>query len=264
MKSQSLVVAALMLLSLSAHAADAPIDNQQKEARQHYERGMTHYQLGEFNKAVEEFKQAYALQPAPGLLFNLAQASRLGKQYERAIYFYRTYLRVNPDAPNRTDVEARIAELEPLAAADEKRKLAADDERSRAPAPGPATVTGSAVAPAPARDGRGLKVGGFVVGALGLAALGAGIGLSVDMMNAQDKLEKLRREGGAWSQAQAEVYDRGQSEATASTALYAVGGVAVGTGLVLYLVGRHYDRGRRYALMMPPGRTAPAGWSWAF
>jgi tetratricopeptide (TPR) repeat protein len=260
MKIQSLLFAAVMLLSSSARAGEAPGDAQQREARQHYERGMTHYQLGEFNKAVEEFKQAYALQPAPGLLFNLAQASRLGKQYERAIYFYRTYLRVNPEAPNRIDVEARIAELEPLAAADEKRKLAADD-RNREPASAPTTAVGGAPAPAAARDGRGLKIGGIVVGAVGLAALGVGIGLSVDMMNAQNQLEKLRRDGGAWSQAQADLYDRGRTEATASTALYAVGGAAVGTGIILYLVGRHYDRGRRYALAPPPARMESAGWA---
>ena len=52
-----------------------------------------------------EFKLAYARSQAPGLLFNLAQASRLNKDYEQALHFYRTYLRVRPDAPNRDDVE---------------------------------------------------------------------------------------------------------------------------------------------------------------
>ena len=47
------------------------------DARDHYERGMAHYQLGEFPQAIDEFKIAYAASRAPGLLFNMAQASRL-------------------------------------------------------------------------------------------------------------------------------------------------------------------------------------------
>ena len=75
---------------------------------------MARYALGDFDAAVDEFKQAYELSQAPGLLFNLAQASRLGKDYEQALHFYRTYLRVRPNAANRKDAEKRIGELEPI------------------------------------------------------------------------------------------------------------------------------------------------------
>ena len=100
-------VAVALVLCASTAQADDPI----QEAKDHYERGMAHYELGEFAAAVDEFKQAYQRSQAPGLLFNLAQASRLGKDYEQALHFYRAYLRVRPDAPNRADVEKRIVEL---------------------------------------------------------------------------------------------------------------------------------------------------------
>ena len=76
-------------------------DPKQKEARDHYEKGITHYNLGEFDEAITEFKQAYAISQAPGLLFNIAQSYRLKKDYAQALYFYKTYVRLQPDAPNK-------------------------------------------------------------------------------------------------------------------------------------------------------------------
>src|SRR5262249_10653631 len=49
-----------------------PTPAESDAAREHYQRGLTHYNLGEFDAAVNEFKQAYALSSAPGLLFNIA------------------------------------------------------------------------------------------------------------------------------------------------------------------------------------------------
>jgi tetratricopeptide (TPR) repeat protein len=87
-------------------------DRKMAEARALYDQGITHYNLGEFDLAIDKFKQAYALTNAPGLLFNIAQAYRLKGDYEQALYFYKTYIRLQPEAANRADVEARIAEME--------------------------------------------------------------------------------------------------------------------------------------------------------
>jgi hypothetical protein len=89
-------------------------EQKEKQAYDLYQEGITSYNLGEFDKAIEKFKAAYALTGAPGLLFNVAQAYRLKKDYDQALYFYKTYLRLSPDAPNKGDVEARIAEMEQL------------------------------------------------------------------------------------------------------------------------------------------------------
>src|SRR5579884_3926042 len=104
------------------HKPDSEQEKKDAEARDHYEKGLTHYNLGEFDPAVEEFKKAYELSNAPGLLFNIAQVYRAKEDYKQALYFYRTYLRLQPDAPNRADVEARIADLEKMQA--EKQRLA--------------------------------------------------------------------------------------------------------------------------------------------
>jgi tetratricopeptide (TPR) repeat protein len=251
------VLLALAAMTATARAEQTP--EQVTEARQHYERGMTHYQLGEFKAAVDEFKQAYALAPAPGLLFNLAQASRLGKQYEQALYFYRTYLRVAPEAQNRTDVEQRIAELEPLAKRQQEEAAAAERTRREAALrPEPDT---RATAPRP--NGRALKLSGIVIGALGLAALGAGIGLGVTANNEQNKLSNLAKSMGTWSPSQTNDYNRGRTEAAAATGLYIAGGVAAGTGVLLYVLGWQRDRAARFAFVPAPGGAMASG-TWSF
>ena len=85
---------------------------------------MTHYELGQFDDAIDDFKRAYELTSAPGLFFNLAQVYRMKKDAEQALYFYSTYLRLVPDATNRADVEALIVENQKLvddAAAERQR-----------------------------------------------------------------------------------------------------------------------------------------------
>ncbi len=119
-----LVMAMVTAAGVSAGAPDAFGQRKKKDPAQEekeakdkkaydlYQEGITHYNLGEFDPAIEKFKAAYALTGAPGLLFNVAQAYRLKKDYEQALYFYKTYLRLDPDAPNKGDVEARIAEMD--------------------------------------------------------------------------------------------------------------------------------------------------------
>src|SRR5678815_3358010 len=91
----------------------------------HYEEGLRRYNLAEYDSAIEEFKQSYALAPLPLLLFNLAQAHRMKKNYEQAVNLYRNYLRNQPDAQNRADVEELITKTEEALQA--QRKAQADE-----------------------------------------------------------------------------------------------------------------------------------------
>ncbi|MFH0899283.1 MAG: hypothetical protein V2A73_01510 [Pseudomonadota bacterium] len=112
-----ILVAATLSLGQTAVAQSKAGDkasDKAARAREHYDQGITHYNLGEFDLAIGEFKKAYAITGASALLFNIAQAYRLKKDYDQALYFYKTYIRLKPDAPNRPDVEARIGEMETL------------------------------------------------------------------------------------------------------------------------------------------------------
>jgi len=97
--NKSLVVALLLAASTSALAQPAPTPpppqgtppaggtdaDKKAEAKAHYEKGLSHYNLGEWDQAIAEFRAAYAISSAPGLLFNIAQSFRLKKDYDLAI-----------------------------------------------------------------------------------------------------------------------------------------------------------------------------------
>src|SRR5262249_44095985 len=107
----TVILALLVALLPGAARAVEPSAAADAQARSHYELGQRHYNVGDFDRAIDEFKRAYEISPAPGLLFNIAQAYRAKKDREHALYFYTTYLREDPEAPEREYVEARLREL---------------------------------------------------------------------------------------------------------------------------------------------------------
>src|SRR5579862_1302983 len=106
----TLVLAAALACAAPALAADQK--DKEAQARELYQKALAHYDLAEYDKAVDEFKEAYELTNKPELLFNLAQAYRAKKDWTNALHFYRTYLARRPQAANRADVEAFIKEAE--------------------------------------------------------------------------------------------------------------------------------------------------------
>ena len=82
-----------------------------RDARAHYEKGVSHYNLDEFAAALAEFTEAYRLKPDASFLFNIAQCHRRLGNTDAAADYYRKYLRNVPDARNRAEVERMIAEL---------------------------------------------------------------------------------------------------------------------------------------------------------
>ena len=229
----------IVLVLVGRAAAAAPVEDD--AARGHYERGLAKYNIADFDAAIDEFKQSYELSKAPRLLFNIAQAYRLKKDWERALYFYNTYLRNDPKAPNREDVETRIDEM--------KQKL--DAEAHAPPQPNgqqQPPPTGQAPAQPPpllalpndAHDrarGRRLEVAGLTTAAVGLAAAAVGGGLFGLASGDADKVRMLVAGGGVWDANAQHVYDEGTRSQTAAIALVAVGGAALTAGIVITAVG---------------------------
>src|SRR6188508_13617 len=99
---------------------------QPKSADDWYKEGETQYNLGEFDKAAEAFKQGFALESndskKPAYLYNVAQAYRQGGKCKDAAFFYKRYLSlkdqdtVKPLKPEkRAEIEQKINELEECA-----------------------------------------------------------------------------------------------------------------------------------------------------
>lgn len=104
------VVTALALIGgpRLAFAEDAAT----RSAKRHYVKGDKLFNLGKFEQALAEFEAAYEAKPIPKLLFNIGQAHRNLDHYEQAIFAYRKYLSLVPDADNREAVLVLIDELE--------------------------------------------------------------------------------------------------------------------------------------------------------
>ncbi len=102
-------VAAVVLALLQPAVGRADASN---DAKQHFEEATKLFNLGEFDHAATEYREAYKAKPDPVFLYNIAQSYRLGNNLQQAIFFYRSYLRNAPHAPNRREVEDRIHKLE--------------------------------------------------------------------------------------------------------------------------------------------------------
>jgi tetratricopeptide (TPR) repeat protein len=221
----------------------------QDEARELYKKGMTHYEIGEFDAAIDEFKHAYALTSAPGLLFNIAQVYRTKKDPEQAVYFYRTYLRLVPDASNRADVEALIAENQALADELQAKKRAEADAAASAAAAGAA-----AERPTPPRR-RPWRVelwSGAAAAALGVGALATAVALGQRSSSDSAQISSANAQGDVpWDASKQKLYRDGQNSAIAATTLYVVGGVLAAGGAALMTVALR-DRSRARSLAVAP------------
>jgi len=133
---------ALLVALLPAARAESPA----AAAKRHYEAGTTAYNLGDFLTAANEYREAYKARPLSAILYNIAQAYRLGGDFKQAVFFYRSYLRNVTDSPNRAECEERIRTLEAELAAQQAGPPTPPKETS---APGSATPAPTSAQPPP-------------------------------------------------------------------------------------------------------------------
>ncbi len=107
-------------------------------------RAIIEYNGGEFDQALVDAEKAYALQPAPVLLYDLGQINRALHHWEEAAFSYRAYLREVPDAKNRPTVEAFIRDVEA------KQRGQLDRTAPEPPVPLPPQTPAVATPPVPA------------------------------------------------------------------------------------------------------------------
>jgi hypothetical protein len=100
---------------------------QSKNPEDYYKEGETHYNLGEFQKAIDAFKKGFELETSDSkksaYLYNIAQSYRQAKDCSNAQFFYKRYLALKdngstgkPLKPDqRAEIEERIKELEECA-----------------------------------------------------------------------------------------------------------------------------------------------------
>ena len=103
-----LVLIVTILVARVAHAEDPAT----RSAKRHFDRGQKLFNLGKFDEALDEYQKAYDASPLPDFLYNIGQCHRNLGDYEQAIFSFKRFLQLDPDAPNREKVEIIIDELE--------------------------------------------------------------------------------------------------------------------------------------------------------
>jgi tetratricopeptide (TPR) repeat protein len=219
------VVVVFLVLCLSIAHGNPP-----SESAVQFEKGKAAYRLGEFDEAIAAFREGYRLKADPVFLYNIALAHRGKEDFEKAIFFYQSYLREAPDAANRVAVEAKIAELQ--RAVGEKQRAAESPPKTPlapdAPVPEPRVV--EPPPSPPPKNRRRWVIAGAAVGGAGLVSTVVGTVLLVQASATQRDVDEAAAMHRPWTD---ELADR-DAAARRNTTL---GIVAVGVGGTLLIAG---------------------------
>lgn len=174
------LLSALLLAGVPAGAEESVSGTEaEAEAMALYAQGEEHYNAGRIAEALEAFKQAYRLLPAPGLLVNIGQCFRQLGDHANAVRAFEHYLKVEPEAENRAEVEELVAA-----------------ERALLPAPAPAAAAPAQAPPAqeaePVDPVVWMAVGGAVL------ALAVGGVITVAVVAAQPQPQPVTGSLGTW------------------------------------------------------------------
>ncbi len=222
-------VACSLIVALTAAAAPARAQKPDRaaEARRLYDEGLKLYNRASYAEAIEKFKAADALAPSPALAFDIGQAYRHLGDCPSALGWYRLYVQRDPKATERAEVRMAIIDMEACTRV---------DLVPRPPLPPPP--------PAPDLDaGKGKKIWGLATAGAGVALVATGVVLALRAHDAENQIDALGASHGAWSPHYADLQSSGSRDATLAKIAIGVGGAALVTGGVLFVVGvREHDR----------------------
>ncbi|MGE0550009.1 MAG: tetratricopeptide repeat protein [Kofleriaceae bacterium] len=240
-----------ILWSLSSAALAGPeLDRETRDkVRDLFERGVRHYDIGEYDQAIDLLKEGYRLSAAPGFLFNIAQAYRRKGDCSEALRFYRDSLRIEPDSPYRDEVTRRITEME---------RCVADQPVA---SPTVTIVVPPAAPPQPDTVGPALKIAGIVTASVGVAVLGTGSYFGLSARAKQDECTDSPCTANRFAALDAEARRHNKL----AKILLPVGGGVVVVGGIVWFVG--WRRARSETLPVTVGVTGTAAtvsWSAEF
>lgn len=247
--------AAVLVLFCSASPVRADEEERKQLARGLIDEGIRRYDLGRYDDAIDYFARAYEVYPFPEALLGLGQAYRQKKNYERAAFYLRAYLRNKPDAANRDVVIELIDEMDRMAA--EER------EAAKKPPTGVDKPSGPGVPPPPASTSNLDRSARWYHDALGWAAAGTGtlgtvvaIALFVDAANLDDQADREIDQA-----VRGDLRDRADTRRTYGAVIGPVGVVALVVGIVklAWVDGAH--RSSASHVVLGPSWV---GWFWSF
>jgi len=214
---------------------------------------------GDYAKGVEILSDLFIDTKDPNYIFNQARCFEQNSRCEEAISRFREYLRkATPISPqDKTDTQTHIADCQALLNAKDasvrtreggtvtaSSELAAPTHAPSVtnPAPRPLSAAESTKATGPEQvamtnvtttvdnPGRGLRIAGVICGAVGVASIGTAVYFYAQARSYSNKVSNEVIPVSADEQA-------GRNAQTMQWVFYSVGGAAIATGTVLYVVG---------------------------
>jgi tetratricopeptide (TPR) repeat protein len=229
----------LRLLIVLLLAAGPLFADTASDVKMHFKKGQTHYALGEFQAAIDEFREAYRIRQEPAILFNLAQSYRQIREWQHAYFHYRQYLNQRPDAPNRVEVEGLIEQM--------KGKMD-DEERLAKAEPPPAPPLKVATVPPPTAEkpaflatapkakmethSSALRYAGYASFGVGALAGGAAFALHNSAQSSADQFNS-KYQAGTLAPADGKLRDDAQSKGKLATGALLAGAALLAAGAVL-------------------------------
>ncbi len=254
----------LVLITALAAASAVPhayADSVPNKARTLADRGRIAHDNKDYATAIAAFTEAYALAPAPGLLFNLAQAYRLRGNCDDAALMYRRFLATNPPDDARQLAEAHLSTVERCLAA--KIIVASEPKIMTMSMPIPTTkiaprdqVVRSDRKPRRTAEkvGLGLTIGG------GAALLLAGY-YGIESHQAESEVERRYANGEKWKHLEARAAEGDRAAGIAKVSL-GVGAAAIVAGAAVLVID--HRKHRRSLRVEPVADGARIGMTWGF
>lgn len=275
MRPATVLAAALVVAAATggavAHAEEAE-SSDQVEAKRLAARAQVSFDLGEYGLAIVDYREAYRLHPAPGLLYNLAQAYRLSGDCVNATVMYRNYLRLAPGSRYRSVARQHISALAECnrkhtgwTEVDDSFVAAAhgDGKETRTASLELAGAEDQPVDRGEERPGHRHKVAGRVFGGVGAGLIAGGVYLSIRAGNTADEVSRRYRDGDDWKDLE-DLDRRGRREEAGGATLLIAGGAALVTGATLYALGWREERQAAAVSVVPVGKGAAVSVSWGF
>jgi tetratricopeptide (TPR) repeat protein len=178
----------LSLLSpLTVQAQSNPKQEEREKAKEAFKRAEAHYKTGDYEKALEGYKESYLLSQEPILLYNMAQCHRLLGRSEEALRVYKNFVK---DSPSNTkfvkEANKFIKDLEEVVK--KQKEIEKANPTTVAPATEPANKNNNPIVTTPPEDQPKSQPGEvrpapaakrpppFMLAATGSAALAMGLG----------------------------------------------------------------------------------------
>jgi tetratricopeptide (TPR) repeat protein len=232
------VLLAMLVLAAATGAAAEEEDSATRIAKSRFQLGELLYTNGRYAEAAVEFEAARAIKPRPDFDYNIGRCREHLGDWHGAIVAYQRYVEATPTPLDVDVILQRISEL-----------------RAREQAAPPAAPSPESSSTSPARPrGRAARIAGVVLGVVGVASLGLGIGFGVAGDQSADALSARDRARLPYDASEDDQLSRNRA---LEGAFIGVGAAAVAAGVACYVAG--WLRDRRAHGASRAERAAPVG-----